>query len=46
MRKTRFLYQHGKSKALTISYDDGVQFDEKLVKILNRYKLKATFNVN
>ena len=46
MRKMRFLYPNGKNKALTISYDDGVQFDERLVSILNKYNLKATFNVN
>ena len=33
-------------KAATLSYDDGVIFDEKLIGILNRYGLKATFNIN
>jgi peptidoglycan/xylan/chitin deacetylase (PgdA/CDA1 family) len=33
-------------KALTFSYDDGVEQDRKLVEILNRYHLKATFNLN
>jgi len=33
-------------KAVTFSYDDGVLQDLRLVEILNRYGLKATFNVN
>ena len=33
-------------KAITFSYDDGVTQDRRLVEILNRYGLKATFNVN
>lgn len=33
-------------KAVTFSYDDGVLQDRRLVGILNRYGLKATFNVN
>lgn len=33
-------------KAATLSYDDGVIFDKKLIGILNRYGLKATFNIN
>ncbi len=33
-------------KALTFSYDDGVTQDERLVKILNKYGLKGTFNLN
>lgn len=37
---------HGKKKFLTFSYDDGVTQDKRLVKIFNRYGLKATFNIN
>lgn len=33
-------------KAVTFSYDDGVTQDLKLIEILNRYGLKATFNLN
>lgn len=33
-------------KAVTLSYDDGVIYDEKLIDILDRYGLKATFNIN
>lgn len=36
----------GKMKAITFSYDDGVTQDERLVSILNKYGLKATFNIN
>ena len=36
----------GKSKALTLSYDDGVVEDIRLIKILNKYGIKATFNIN
>ena len=37
---------HGKKKFLTFSYDDGVTQDKRLVKIFDRYGLKATFNIN
>ncbi|GHU24329.1 polysaccharide deacetylase [Spirochaetia bacterium] len=40
------MFPNGKMKALTISYDDGVEQDRKLVEILNRYHIKATFNLN
>lgn len=36
----------GKKKAVTFSYDDGVTQDIRLIEILNRYHLKATFNLN
>lgn len=34
------------AKAVTLSYDDGVEQDERLVEILDRFGLKATFNIN
>lgn len=37
---------NGKMKAFTMSYDDGVFQDICLIEILNRYGLKATFNLN
>ncbi|MBQ4616967.1 MAG: polysaccharide deacetylase family protein [Clostridia bacterium] len=37
---------NGKNKALTFSYDDGVQEDKRLVELFNRYGLKGTFNLN
>ena len=36
----------GKSKAITISYDDGCRHDLQFTQIINKYGLKATFNVN
>ena len=33
-------------KALTFSYDDGIIQDRRLLEILNKYGLKATFNIN
>ena len=43
----RFLrFPEGKFKALTLSYDDGVTQDLKLAEIINKYGIKATFNIN
>jgi len=39
-------YPEWKEKALTFSYDDGQEYDRKLVEILNRYNMKATFHLN
>ena len=36
----------GLPKALTLSYDDGVEQDEKLIEIAEKYGLKGTFNIN
>jgi hypothetical protein len=36
----------GKLKALTLSYDDGVKQDQRLIDILNTHGIKATFNIN
>lgn len=36
----------GKLKALTFSYDDGVEQDVKLIEIFKRYGMRATFNLN
>lgn len=33
-------------KALTFSYDDGVEQDRRLVGLFNKYHLKCTFNLN
>ena len=37
---------NGKMKAVTFSYDDGVLQDEQVIRILNKYNLKGTFNLN
>ena len=42
----RYLYPQGKQKALTFSYDDGQDYDRKLVDIFNRHGLKGTFHLN
>ncbi|MBP3359473.1 MAG: polysaccharide deacetylase family protein [Clostridia bacterium] len=36
----------GKAKVLTLSYDDGTVHDIRMVEILDKYGLKATFNIN
>ena len=36
----------GRQKALTLSYDDGVQQDARLIELLDRYGIKCTFNLN
>ena len=33
-------------KALTLSYDDGVRQDKRLISIMQQYGLKGTFNIN
>lgn len=35
-----------KAKAVTFSYDDGIEQDERLIQILNKNGLKGTFNIN
>ena len=37
---------NGKYKALTFSFDDGNFDDIRLIKIMNKYGLKGTFNLN
>lgn len=39
-------FPNGLSKALTLSYDDGVQADKKLLALMDKYGLKGTFNLN
>lgn len=40
------VYPHGKKSALTMSYDDGLRFDRRLVEIFNRNGIKGTFHLN
>lgn len=42
----RYSYPNGRFKAFTLSYDDGVEQDKRLVPMLNRFQVKATFNLN
>jgi hypothetical protein len=36
----------GRTKALTLSYDDGRDHDRRLVEIMNKYSVKGTFHLN
>ncbi len=40
------LFPGGRTKALTLSYDDGVKEDIRLMDILRKCGMKATFNIN
>lgn len=40
------VFQENKLKAVTLSYDDGVEQDRRLVELFNKYRLKCTFNLN
>lgn len=43
----RFMrFKEGKAKALTLSYDDGVDQDIRLIKILDKNGVKCTFNIS
>ena len=39
-------FPEGKAKALTFSYDDGVEADKRLLQLFDSYGLKGTFNLN
>ena len=39
-------FPKGKKKALTLSYDDGVKQDIRLIEIMQQNGLKGTFNIN
>lgn len=40
------LFAGGKKKAFTLSYDDGVSQDVRLIALLKKYGLQCTFNLN
>lgn len=43
----RFLrYPGGKSKAVTLSYDDGVRHDIRMAKTLTEHNIRCTFNIS
>ena len=46
MKILTMMFPQGKCKALTLSYDDGVIHDKRLVDIMVKNGLKGTFNVN
>lgn len=37
---------HGKMKAVTFCYGDGITQDQRLIATLNHYGLKGTFHLN
>ena len=39
-------FPEGKRKALTLSYDDGMEQDARLIQIMKKHGLKGTFNIN
>lgn len=44
--ETFMRFPNGLSKAVTLSYDDGVEADKKLLAVMKKYGLKGTFNLN
>ena len=43
---TYLLFPEGKEKALTLSYDDGVDTDIRFIELLEKFNIKCTFNIN
>lgn len=39
-------YKNGVKRAITMSYDDGMVYDFKLIDIFNKYGIKGTFHLN
>ena len=46
MQYLHMRFPNGKTKAVTLSYDDGVSQDMRLASIADRYGIKCTFNIN
>ena len=46
MNRLIFSWPRGKAGALTTSWDDGTRYDRRLAALLNKYGLKATWNIN
>lgn len=44
--KISIRFPKGRAKALTLSYDDGMVHDIRLIEIMKRHGLKGTFNLN
>ena len=44
--KMEMLFDGGKRKVLTLSYDDGTIHDRRLVAMMNEYGIRGTFNLN
>lgn len=41
-----YLFPQGCKKILTMSYDDGLSFDRRLVELFNQYGIRGTFHLN
>lgn len=39
-------FPNGVNKAVTLSFDDGREYDRRLVQLFNQYGLKGTFHLN
>ncbi len=46
MKQLHMRFPQGRTKALTLSYDDGCMEDQRLAAIFARHGLKCTFNLN
>lgn len=46
MNQAYIRFPNFKDKAVTLSYDDGVRQDKRLISIMKKYGLKGTFNIN
>ena len=44
--RTFLRFPNFKQKAVTLSYDDGVRQDKRLISIMQKYGIKGTFNIN
>lgn len=45
MKYSFLRFPEGKAKAVTLSYDDGMKDDIRLLEAINKYNLKCTFNL-
>lgn len=45
MNKRVLRFPMGKKKAVTLSYDDNMEADKKLIQLMEKYRIKGTFNL-
>lgn len=45
MNEMYLRFPNGRRKAFTISYDDNVTQDERLIELMRKYEIKGTFNI-
>ena len=41
-----FRFPGGTDRAVTLSYDDGVEQDQRIIALLKSHRMKGTFNIN